>query len=365
MNFDYYEVLGVGKDAQTAEIKSAYRKMALKYHPDRNAGDKEAEENFKKINEAYEVLSDAKKRALYDRYGHDGLNQNAGFGSGFSGFEDIFSSFFSQGFGSGRSDRANEERYSPDIEQELHLSFMEAAFGCKKDIQYSYLSPCEPCKGTGSKDGELITCAKCKGQGQILIRHGFLNVAKTCDACHGSGSSVKNPCKSCKGKGYEEKKAKQSIKIPEGVDDKMHMRVQEGGNILKNGFRGDLYVLLHVAPLKGFKRQGSNVFTQVPVFFTEAALGSSIKIKTLRGERELKLEQGSKDAQRFIIENEGIKDVHSGQMGAMVVEISVRFPKRLNEEQKKLLEKLNESFGLGQSDADREGFWGKIKGLFS
>ncbi len=351
---DYYEILEVSRDCTGAELKKAYRKLALKYHPDRNPDDKEAEEKFKLINEAYQVLSDDEKRAIYDRYGKEGL-QGQGMGGGFSGANmddimDIFNSMFggSGGFGGGfgRSRRDPSQKYALDIEMELPLKFNEAVFGCEKKIDITYKTFCRDCDGTGAKDGKLTTCDYCGGQGQVMMRQGFMTFTQECPKCHGVGRTIEQKCPSCHGKGYETREDTVTIKIPAGVDSGNRLRAQGYGNEAKNGQRGDLYLVFYVEEDEHFIRNGNDVYIEVPVFFTQAILGETITIPALQGELELELKQGTKDREQFVFEGEGIADVHSGRKGRLIAQVKMILPKKINEEQKALLEELQASYGL-------------------
>ena len=353
---DYYEILQVSRTASFEEIKKAYRKLALKYHPDRNPGNKEAEEKFKLINEAYQVLSDEEKRALYDRYGKSGL-ENQGFG-GFSqsSFEDImdfFESVFGGGFSARGFGRKEEEKYPLDLAIHIEISFQEALFGTQKEIEYEYKVPCEACKGTGAKDGKLQTCPECHGRGQIYYRQGFMTFSQTCPKCHGSGQAALQKCPECKGKGYTLQKEKITINIPEGVDNESRMRVAGKGNISPRGVRGDLYINIYVQEDEHFVRYNDDIYMEVPVFFTKAILGETITIPTPRGERELKLHPGTKDKEQFIFKGEGFKNIHTGRLGNLIAQVKLIFPTKLNEEQKELLYKLQESFGI-ESEPHKE-----------
>ncbi len=368
MDIDYYEILEVSREASFEEIKKAYRKLALKYHPDRNPGDKEAEEKFKLINEAYQVLSDEEKRALYDRYGKAGL-ENQGY-SGFSqsSFDDIMD-FFEQVFGGGFSGgfgRRSEQKYPLDLAIEVEISFEEALFGTKKEIEYSYKVPCEACKGTGAKDGKLTTCPECHGRGQLYYRQGFMTFSQTCPKCEGKGEVAKEKCPQCNGKGYEIKKEKITIDIPEGVDNEDRLRVANRGNIGLDGRRGDLYVNIYVKEDEHFVRYNDDIYMEVPVFFTKALLGESITIPTPRGERELKLKVGTKDKEQFRFKNEGFKNVRTGRYGDLIVQVKIITPSKLTQEQKELIKKLESSFGI-ESKPHEEKFssiFDKIKGWF-
>ncbi len=371
---DYYQILEIDRGADQDTIKKAYRKMALKYHPDRNPDDQEAEEKFKLVNEAYQVLSDENKRAVYDRYGKAGLE-----GQGFHGFEGqsyedvmddlsaIFESVFGGGFTGRRgTSRGAGDKYNLDLSAQMELSFKEAVFGTKKELRYRYKKPCEPCKGTGAKDGNVSVCEYCNGQGQVYMRQGFMTFAQTCPQCHGSGQSAKEKCNVCKGRGYEEVETTITVDVPEGVDDGNRLRIPNAGNVGQGGRRGDLYVTFYVEEDEHFIRHGDDIYLEVPVFFTQAVLGDTIEIPTLRGKKELKLPQGAKDKQQFVFRHEGVKNVHSGQLGNLIAQITIVYPKSLNEKQKELLKELQESFGIESKPHESvfESTFEKIKGWF-
>lgn len=360
MEIDYYELLEITQNTDKEGIKKAYRKLALKYHPDRNQGDSEAEAKFKLINEAYEVLSDDNKRAIYDRYGKEGLKGSTGGFEGFSGFADVFAEFFGGGFGGSRQ-RGETEKFKANFAVQIELSFKEAAFGCKKTINFTYKKYCQTCKGSGAKDGETSTCSKCRGSGKITTG-GFLSFIQTCPACEGLGKIPKEKCHECKGLGYEEIKDSKEIDILEGIDDGMSFRLSGLGNVPKNGVRGDLIVQVSVEEDEIFLRDESDVYLELPVFFTQAALGERIKIPTIRGSAFLELPVGAKSGDRFVLENEGIKNLRSHKLGRQIVQIKVEFPKNLNEEQRELLQKLNASFGVSEEGYHQEqkGFFDKI-----
>ncbi len=350
----YYEVLEVSKDCSGAELKKAYRKLAMKYHPDRNPDDKEAEDNFKVVNEAYQVLSDDEKRSIYDRYGKAGLEGQGGMGGGgFGGgnMDDImemFNSMFGGGGGGfGRQSRRDpSQKYALDFEIELQLEFHEAVFGCEKQIDITYKTSCGDCKGTGAKDAKLDTCDYCKGQGQVLMRQGPMQFAQTCPKCQGQGQSIKEACGSCSGKGFHVKEDTVTVNIPAGVDSGNRLRAQGYGNESKSGQRGDLYMTFIVEEDEHFIRNGNDIYIEVPVFFTQAILGETISIPALDGELELELKQSSKDKEQFIFHDEGVADVHGGRKGRLVAQVQMILPKKINEEQKELLEKLQESYGV-------------------
>ncbi len=377
MEIDYYEVLEISRNADASEIKKAYRKLALKYHPDRNQGDKEAEEKFKLVNEAYQALSDPKKRSIYDRYGKSGLDSQ-----GFSSYSNmnsedimddlssIFESVFGQGFGGfggfGGSSRS-QSKYPLDVETNITLEFNEAVFGIKKNIKFKYKKPCVICDGTGSKDKQTETCSNCGGRGQVYYRQGFMTFSQTCEVCHGSGQIIKNKCKNCNGQGYEEVEENVTVDIPEGIDDGNQIRVASKGNINKYGDRGDLYVRISVKEDEHFIRHNDDIYLEVPVFFTQAILGESIKIPTLRGKTELNLPIGAKDKQQFIFRGEGVKNIHTKRKGNLIAQISIIYPKKLNEKQRELLEELQDSFGYENTPHENkfEGVFEKIKKWFT
>jgi len=351
-NLSYYEILEVSRDADKTTIKKAYRKLAKQYHPDKNAGDKDAEFKFKLINEAYQCLSDDQQRSIYDRYGKEGLQGMGGGSRSSAGFDDLGSMFeemFSN-FGGGGSRRrqnpADMDKYPLDVNVDLEIDFNEAVFGCEKEIEFTYKKSCQKCNGTGAKDGKLSTCPQCKGQGQIYIKQGFMTFSQTCPVCNGTGTSATDPCKSCNGRGYEEVRDSVKISVPKGIDTGNRLRVSGKGNIGKKGHRGDLYVTFRVKQDKHFIRDDNDVYIEIPVFFTQAIKGETLSIPSLSGELELKLDVGTKDKQRFTFRGEGIEDVHGHGKGDLIAIINIQYPKKLNDEQLELLNKLQESFGI-------------------
>jgi len=350
----------------------------MKYHPDRNPDNKEAEETFKYLSQAYEVLKDSEKRAIYDQYGKAGLEGHGrgGFGGGGQNMDDIMDMFNSMfggntggfgGFGGGRQQRQPNQKYNLDLDIELPLKFNEAIFGCEKKIDIHYKVSCDDCKGTGAENGSLDTCDYCNGQGQVVMKQGFMSFAQTCPKCHGEGQSISKKCGSCSGRGFHEEPDTITLNIPAGVDSGNRLRAQGYGNKAKNGHRGDLYLNFNVEEDEHFIRDGSNIYIEVPVFFTQAVLGATITIPSLDGELELDLKVGTKDKEQFVFRNEGIADVHSGQKGQMVAQVKVVYPKRVNEEQKEMLLKLQESFGV-ESKPHKSSFdnaFSKVKGWFS
>ena len=353
---DYYEILEVSRSCSGAELKKSYRKLAMKYHPDRNPDDKEAEDQFKVVNEAYQVLSDEEKRSIYDRYGKEGLEGQGMGRGGFGGANmddvmDMFNSMFgggggSAGFGGGRSRRDPSQKYALDFEIELSLEFHEAVFGCKKEVDMTYKVSCEPCKGTGAKDAKLDNCKTCGGQGQVLVRQGPMQFAQTCPHCHGQGQSAHEDCENCEGRGFHVEEDTVTISIPAGVDSGQRLRAQGYGNEGRNGQRGDMFINFRVKEDEHFVRDGSDIYIEVPVFFTQSLLGETISIPTLDGELDLKLNKGTTDKEQYVFAKEGIVDVHSGEKGRLVAQIKLILPKKLNDEQKKLMTQLQESFGV-------------------
>ncbi len=350
----YYEVLQVSKDATTTEIKKAYRKLALKYHPDKNPGDKEAEEKFKIISEAYAVLSDDEKRQIYDTYGKEGLSGNAGrgfSGGGMDDIMDIFNSMFGDSFGFGsqnsRAQRASSMPYQLDVELEISLKFNEAIFGVEKEIEVSYKEPCTTCKGTGAKDAKLSTCDYCGGQGQVVMRQGFMTFAQECPKCEGKGRVAKEACIDCKGIGGVVKHENVTINIPAGIDVGNRLRVPAKGNKDNQGRRGDLYLHFDIEDDEHFVRDGNDIYIEVPVFFTQLLLSEEIEVPSLEGSLSIKLSPKVKDKEHFIFHGKGVPNVNNpSRRGRFIAQIKINYPKKLTSEQRELVNKLHESFGL-------------------
>lgn len=369
LEIDYYELLEVSKDADKSTIKKSYRRIAMQCHPDKNPGDDEAEEKFKAINEAYQVLSDDEKRSIYDRYGKAGLEGGASRGGGFGGFDDL-GSIFEEMFGFGGASQRRERKtynYNRDTSVEVELEFNEAVFGCKKEIKYKFKEACSPCNATGAKDAKLSTCKTCAGAGQVHTRQGFMTFAQTCPTCSGSGQAKTDNCSSCKGRGYHEKEDSFKVDIPEGVNDGMRIRVSNKGNTIPNNQRGDLYLQVKVKEDAHFVRHDDDIYYEAPIFFTQIALGAKIKIPSLRGELELEIPKGAKDKQQFTFRNEGVKSVQGYGKGDLIVQLKIEYPKKINSEQKELLEKLQNSFGIESTPHQEkfEGMFDKVKKWFS
>ncbi len=365
---DYYEILGVAKTATDAEIKAAYRKLAIQHHPDKNPDDHTAEDKFKEAAEAYSVLSDANKRAAYDRFGHSGAN-GQGFGgfdaSGYSNIEDIFDLFgFGDMFGGGRGGgRRSSAQRGADLRYDLEISLEEAAHGKEEKLRIPRLEKCGECNGKGAEKGsEPETCITCSGSGQTRYQQGFFSVMRTCPNCAGKGQIIKNPCKKCYGAGRVEKEKTLELKIPAGVETGSRLRVNgEGEAGVNGGPTGDLYVVLHVAEHETFERQGANLYSAVPVTFAQAALGTEIKVKTLDGEEELKVPAGTQTGTVFRIKSQGMPALGGRGKGDLFVAVTLITPKNLTKEQRKLLEQLAE---IEDTEFQDESFMDKVRNIF-
>ena len=370
---DYYEVLGVGRDASDADIKKAYRKLAKQYHPDLNPGDKTAEANFKEVNEAYEVLSDPQKRARYDQFGHAGVDPNsfggagAGFGDfDFGGINDIFESFFGFG-GFGRSSRSRSgPRKGADLKYTVEISFEEAAFGVEKEIKIDRNENCSNCGGSGAKPGTSpVTCKHCNGTGQIQYRQntpfGQIINTRTCDACHGEGKVITDPCPTCNGRGKVRKTVKKKLDIPAGIDDGQTISIRgEGDPGSKGGPPGDLFVTVNVKPHPIFKRQGNDVVCEIPITFVQAALGAELEVPTLDGKVKYTMPEGTQTGTIFRLKNKGIPYLRGNGRGDQYVKVEIDVPKKLNEKQKELLRQFAEISG-DEVYEHRKGFFDKMK----
>jgi molecular chaperone DnaJ len=366
---DYYEILGVAKAAGEQELKSAYRKLALKYHPDRNPHNPEAEERFKEAAEAYSVLSDNEKRRTYDTYGHQGLGTSAAGAAGFNpdafaDFSDIFGDFFGFGdlFGGGGGRRRNRPQRGDDVRYDLELTFEDAMRGQEVELQVPRTEPCSACHGTGaeSEDG-WTTCSACRGRGEMHYQQGFLTIRRTCGQCNGSGKLLRKPCRQCKGEAYIQVTRKLKVKIPAGVDSGMKMRVAgEGQPGANGGPQGDLYVFLSVQAHPIFERREDDLHCTVPINMAQAALGTEIEIETLDGMRKLKVPEGVQSGETLRLRNAGAPHVNSSGFGDLIVHIEVQTPRKLTKDQRKLLEQLREMLPEGGQPADK-GLLDKLK----
>lgn len=357
MSKDFYETLGVSKDSSQSDIKKAYRKLALKYHPDKNQGDKEAEDKFKEISSAYEVLSDENKRAKYDRFGHEAYTQSGGGGGGggdpFDIFSQVFggggggSSIFDQLFGGGGGGRRQGPIPGDDLRFDLELTFEEAVFGCKKEVEMAKSENCDPCKGSGAEPGsKVVKCAYCKGAGQVTMAQGFFSVRQECPKCHGRGDSFEKKCKKCSGEGTVRKKKKISITVPEGVNNGNRMRVRgEGDAGSRGGPPGDLYVIMHVKEHDIFKRRDEDIECDIPISFATATLGGQIEVPTLDGRANLKIAPGTQSGTILRMRGKGVKSLHGSSRGDQHVRVIVEIPTNLNAEQKEALENFAEACG--------------------
>lgn len=366
----YYGILQVSKTASEAEIKRAYRKLAMRYHPDRNPDDAEAEEKFKEINEAYEVLSDPQKRAAYDQFGHAGVNQDAGMGGGAQyggGFGDIFEDLFGDIFGGRRSRGPQPGR---DMQYDLEITLEQAVFGATVDIKIPRHKPCEVCHGTGAASPDAVqTCTTCGGAGQVQMQQGFFVVTQTCPHCHGQGKIITKPCRNCHGQGMVETFKTLSVKIPAGVDTGDRVRLKGEGEPGEPGApAGDLYVRIFVKAHPLFKREGNNLLCELPISFPKAALGGSVKVPTLDGSTvNLTIPAGTQSGQRLRVEGKGVKSVRSSRVGDLVCTIHIETPVKLTKEQKALLEQFEATLEGKQNthSPKAHSFWDKVKAFFS
>jgi molecular chaperone DnaJ len=345
---DYYEVLGVSRDVNEADLKKAYRRMAMKYHPDKNQDNPEAEDKFKEAKEAYDVLSDAQKRAAYDQFGHAGVDPSAaagagGFGGGAS-FSDIFGDVFGDIFGGGRGGRSRAYRGS-DLRYNMELSLEDAVFGTTVKIKIPTLVSCTTCGGSGAKKGsEPVTCSTCGGTGQVRIQQGFFSVQQTCPHCHGNGKMINDPCHDCHGQGRVEERKTLSVKVPPGVDNGDRIRLAGEGEAGENGGPpGDLYVQISVKPHPIFEREGSHLLCQVPISVATAALGGELEVPTLNGRVKLKIPEETQTGKLFRLRGKGVTPVRGGPTGDLLCKVVVETPVNLTDKQRELLRQLDES----------------------
>ncbi|MCO4471570.1 heat-shock protein DnaJ [Streptococcus infantarius subsp. infantarius] len=374
-NTEFYDRLGVSKDASQAEIKKAYRKMSKKYHPDINK-EPGAEEKYKEIQEAYETLGDEQKRAAYDQYGPAGANGGFGGGAGgfggfdgagFGGFEDIFSSFFG---GGGGMRNPNAPRQGDDLQYRVNLTFEEAVFGVEKEVVYNRESTCSTCHGSGSKPGTSpVTCSRCHGSGVINVDTqtplGMMRRQVTCDVCHGKGKEIKEPCHTCHGTGHEKKTHKVSVKIPAGVETGQQIRLQGQGEAGFNGGPyGDLFVIINVLPSNKFERNGSTIYYTMNISFVQAALGDTVEVPTVHGDVEMTIPAGTQTGKTFRLRGKGAPKLHGGGQGDQHVTVNIVTPTKLNDAQVKALKQFAQAGGDKVGNPKKKGFFDKVKDAF-
>lgn len=387
-NQDYYQLLGIDKSATAGEIKKAYLKMAKKYHPDQNKGDDSAEHKFKEVNEAYEVLKDEQKKAAYDRYGHDAFKQGGGasaggFGGGFggrggqqggfggAGFEDIFGSdFFSDFMGGGarQQRRASSKVRGSDLTAKLTITLEEAFSGTSKELTFTTYSSCTPCNGQGTKDvGGMKNCSTCGGSGITRMQQGFFAIEQTCQKCQGSGQEIKNPCGTCHAAGRVQRQKKLIINVPSGIEDGVRIRhAGEGEAGIRGGTSGDLYVYISVKPHDIYEVKGSNLHFKLPLSFTRAALGGTVKVPTIDGgEVELKIPAGTETGNKLRLNGKGMSIVRSSERGDLYAHAFVQTPKNLTKKQKEMLQELDKEIGDDNATYEDPGFFAKMKNLWS
>lgn len=384
---DYYEVLGVAKSATPEDMKKAYRKLAVKFHPDKNPGDKTAEEKFKELGEAYEVLGNEDKRTAYDRFGHAAFDPSgrsgggASAGGGAGGFHDpfdifrevfnqggqggIFGSIFEEAFaGGGGGGRASRGR-GADLRYDMEVTFEEAARGCEKEISFQKMDTCPPCNGSGAEPGtKVTTCATCGGRGQVGVTRGFFTVAQACPKCHGSGRLIERVCARCSGEGRVKQQSKIKVKIPAGIEDGSRLRSSGHGEGGANGApSGDLYVVIHVKEHDVFQREGNDLFCDVPIGFARAALGGDVKVPTLEGTATLKIPAGTQSGRLFRLKNKGLPDVHGRGLGDLHARVIVEIPTNLNMEQRTKLQEFADMCDE-RTQPQQESFFAKAKNFF-
>ena len=353
---DYYQTLGLQKNSSDAEIKKAYRKLAMKYHPDRNPDDKNAEMKFKEGKEAYEVLSDNQKRAAYDQFGHAGVNNQAGMGGGFNpgdAFNDIFGDMFGDIFGNARGQRRQSSaQRGADLRYELDLDLEQAVFGETIKINIPSLIGCDTCAGSGAKKGTQATrCLRCEGRGSVRVQQGFFTLQQTCPECRGAGQTIKDPCIDCSGSGRVQKERTISIKIPPGVDQDDRIRLSSEGEAgMKGGPPGDLYVDVNIRSHPIFKREGSNLFCEVPISFTKAALGGTVEVPTIDGAVNLTIPTETQSGEVFRLRGKGVQSYRDRVLGDLFCNIQIETPVNLNTDQKNILKSFEESISKSKKE---------------
>ena len=375
---DYYEVLGVSKDASEDDIKRAYRQLAKKYHPDLHPGDAEAEKCFKEVNEANAVLSDPDKRAKYDRYGHAAFDPTAGGGSGFGGFGgfstddfdlgDIFSSIFGGGGRGSSGSSRNRPVDGDDVGARIQISFDEAVFGCKKEVSFARIENCPDCGGSGAESGtKPETCSECRGTGSVTVRQqtmlGYMQTQRACSACRGRGKIIKNPCPGCNGKGRIKINKRLDVNIPEGIDDGQNIVLRGQGCVgINGGMPGDLIIEVRVKKDKLFEREGNNIFCEVPISFAEAALGAEVDVPMLGGKTDKhRIPEGTQSGTVFTLKGKGIPDINTKRRGDLIITVAVETPKNLTTKQKELLRAFSDSLG-DSNDVKKKSFFSKLFG---
>ena len=368
---DYYEVLEVSRDCDEQTLKSAYRKQALKYHPDRNPGDAAAEERFKEASEAYQVLSDADKRAAYDRYGHAGVSGSSGFNGGpFSGsvdLGDIFGDLFGQMFDmSGGSGRGSRQHRGDDLRFDLTINFEDAVFGVETEVKIRRLEICGTCQGRGSASGKGPTvCAQCQGRGQLRYQQGFFSVARTCSVCRGSGSIIADPCQTCRAETRVTKELKLTVKVPAGVEDGTRIRYTGEGDAGRSaGPKGDLYIVIGIRPHDFFERDGHDLHCVVPISFPQAALGADININAIDGEVTIKIPEGTQSGKEIRVRGKGVPYLNDHGRGDLVAQVVVQIPRKLSKTQREQIKSLAESLAVENKPTSRS-LLSKMKDLFS
>ena len=373
MKRDYYEVLGVSRTAGDQEIKSAYRKLALQFHPDRNPDNPDAEERFKECSEAYAILADSEKRARYDRFGHAGVSSGPGGGAGgfdasvFTDFQDIFGDIFgfSDMFGGQGGRRRTRAQRGADLREDLTLEFEEAVFGVTKQLQVRRLEECEPCKGSGVAPGKApINCTTCGGRGQMRYQQGFFSITRGCSTCGGSGKLIVDPCTTCRGQGRVSRERVVTVKVPAGVEEGARILYSgEGEAGVFGGPPGDLYVVLHAKEHSFFEREGKNLYCVVPISFSQAALGAEIQVPTLESDYALKIPEGTQTGSTFKLKNQGVPVLNGRGRGDLFVEVKVQTPAKLSKRQRELMQELHTTISVENKPVSRS-LLNKVKEIF-
>ncbi|MGC1783699.1 MAG: molecular chaperone DnaJ [Acidobacteriaceae bacterium] len=365
---DYYEVLSVERNASDQKLKSAYRKLAMQYHPDRNPDDPVAEEKFKQASEAYQVLSDPDKRAVYDRFGHAGV-ANGVDASGFAGMPDlgdIFGDLFGEMFNVGGARRSSRAQRGRDLQYDLTLTFEESVFGKQSEIDIRRMESCSACKGSGAEPGHGPTvCQQCAGRGQVRYQQGFFSVARTCPVCGGTGSIVKDPCRQCRGEGRLSADHTINVTVPAGIEDGMRIRYQGEGDAGRyGGPAGDLYVVVSIEPHPFLEREGNDLHYVLPISFPQATMGTELTIPTLEGETKLKVPEGTQSGTEFRLRNKGVPYLNDHGRGDLIVQVVAQVPRKLTKAQKELMRQLAETLTVENTPSSRS-FFGKMKDIFS